>query len=116
MVAGTPIAEIFDPTDVFVDWYIPNERLADPKVGNEVFVLFGNWRLSGRIAEILPVSDVYAGADPSAGPGRIATQIARIRFNPGEQPPPLSSTVYVHMHYTDFTARLGDHAGPPLWA
>ena len=58
LVAGTPIAEILDPTDVFVDWYIPNERLADPKIGNEVFVLFGNWRLSGGIAQILPVSDV----------------------------------------------------------
>src|SRR5262245_34979309 len=36
LVAGTPIAEILDPTDIFVDWYIPNERLIDPKVGNEV--------------------------------------------------------------------------------
>src|SRR4029077_6713740 len=42
LVAGTPIAEILDPTDIFVDWYIPNERLLDPKVGNEVLVLFGN--------------------------------------------------------------------------
>ena len=64
LVAGTPIAEILDPTDIFVDWYIPNERLVDPKVGNEVFVLFGNWRISGTIAEILPVSDVYAGTQP----------------------------------------------------
>ena len=61
LVAGTPIAEILDPTDIFVDWYIPNERLFDPKVGNEVLVLFGNRHLSGKIAEILPVSDVYAG-------------------------------------------------------
>ena len=31
LVAGTPIAEILDPTDIFVDWYIPNERLIDPR-------------------------------------------------------------------------------------
>ena len=61
LVAGTPIAEILDPTDIFVDWYIPNERLIDPKVGNEVFVLFGNRRIPGKIAQILPVSGVYAG-------------------------------------------------------
>ena len=50
LVAGTPIAEILDPTDIFVDWYIPNERLIDPKVGNEVLVLFGNRRIPGKIA------------------------------------------------------------------
>ena len=59
--AGTPIAEILDPTDLFVDWYIPNERFIDPKVGREVFVLFGNRRIRGKITEILPVSGVYAG-------------------------------------------------------
>lgn len=107
LVAGTPIAEIFHSTDVYVDWYVPNERLADPKAGNEVFVLFGNWRLSGKITEILPISDVYAGTAPLSG-GRTATQIARIRFDPGTQPPALNSTVYVHMHYTAFTAYIGD--------
>ncbi len=83
--------------------------LADPKVGNEVFVLFGNWRISGRIVEILPVSDVYAGARFLSERERTATQIARIRFDPGAQPPALNSTVYVHMHYTDFSARVARH-------
>jgi multidrug resistance efflux pump len=36
LTAGTPIAEILDPSDIFVDWYISNERLIDPKVGNDV--------------------------------------------------------------------------------
>ncbi len=56
LVAGTPIAEILDPTDIFVDWYIPNARLFEPEVGSEVLVLFGNRHLSGKIAQILPVS------------------------------------------------------------
>ncbi|WP_346770912.1 HlyD family secretion protein [Bradyrhizobium sp. CW11] len=85
--AGTPIAQILDPTDVFVDWYVPNERLSDPKVGNEVFVLFGNRRILGEIVEILPVSDVYPGAGSSAARERTASQIARIQFSPGAHPP-----------------------------
>src|SRR5262245_28799154 len=109
LVAGTPIAEILDPTDIFVDWYIPNERLLDPKAGNEVLVLFGNRRIPGKIAQILPVSGVYAGTQQQlVARERPATQIARINFDPGASPPPLNSTVYVHMHYTAFSARIAD--------
>jgi multidrug resistance efflux pump len=108
LVAGTPIAEILDPTDIFVDWYIPNERLLDPKVGNEVLVLFGNRRIHGKIAQILPVSAVYAGTLPLLARDRPATQIARIRFDPDALPPALNSTVYVHMHYTGLSARVAD--------
>jgi len=106
LVAGNPIAEILDAADIFVDWYIPNERLVDPRVGNEVLVVFGNRRISGRIAQILPVSGVYAGTQLLSA--RNATQIARIRFDPGASPPSLNSTVYVHMHYTDFSARIAN--------
>jgi biotin carboxyl carrier protein len=105
--AGSPIAEILDQRDVFVDWYIPNERFRDPKVGNDVLVLFGNRRISGKIIEILPVSDVYVGRQPIARE-RTATQIARVRFVPGTVPPPLNTTVYVHMHYTDLASRAAD--------
>jgi HlyD family secretion protein len=108
LVAGTPIAEILDPTDVFVDWYIPNARLIDPKVGNEVFVLFGNRRIPGKIAQILPVSGVYAGMQQLLARDRPATQIARIRFDPDALPPPLNSTVDVRMHYTDLGARVAN--------
>jgi HlyD family secretion protein len=108
LVAGTPIAEILDPADVYVDWYIPNERMIDPKVGNEVLVLFGNRRIPGKIAQILPVSGVYAGTQQPLTRDRPATQIARIRFDPGASPPALNSTVYVHMHYTGLSARIAD--------
>jgi hypothetical protein len=108
LVAGTPIAEILDPTDIFVDWYIPNERLIDPRVGNEVFVLFGNRRIPGKIAEILPVSGVFSGTRQLMTRERTATQIARIRLGPNASPPALDSTVYVHMHYTRLTARVAD--------
>jgi HlyD family secretion protein len=107
LTAGTPIAEVLDPTDIFVDWYIPNERLIDPTVGHEVFVLFGNRRIPGKIAQILPVSGVYAGTQQQLlVRGRPATQIARIRFDPDASPPPLNTTVDVRMHYTAFSAHI----------
>lgn len=109
MAASTPIAEILDPTDIFVDWYIPNERLIDPKVGNNVFVVFGNRRIPAKIAEILPLSGVYAGTQQQLmARTRPATQMARIRFDPGASPPPLNTTVDVRMHYTEFSARIAD--------
>lgn len=105
--AGGTIAEILDPTDIFVDWYIPNARLIDPKVGNEVFVLFGNRRIRGRIEQILPVSGVFAGTQ-SMMRERAYTQMARIRFDPAAQPPALSSTVRVHMHYSAISMWISD--------
>jgi multidrug resistance efflux pump len=107
LTAGTPIAEILDPTGIFVDWYIPNERLVDPKVGQDVLVLFGNRRIPGKIAEILPVSAVYGGTQQPLARDRPATQIARVRFD-RDASPPLNSTVYVHMHYTNFSARIAE--------
>src|SRR5271166_4761700 len=108
LVAGTPIAEILDPTDIFVDWYIPNVRLIDPTVGKEVSVVFGNRRIPGKISQILPVSGVYAGTQQLLTRDRPATQIARIRFDPGTSPPPLNSTVDVRMHYTYLSARVAN--------
>jgi biotin carboxyl carrier protein len=108
LVAGAPIAEILDTTDIFVDWYIPNERLIDPRVDNHVTVLFGNRRISGTIVDILPVSDVYAGRQPQFGRDRQSTQIARIRFDEGAVLPALNSTVRVRMHYSPFSARVAE--------
>ena len=88
-----------------MDWYIPNERLIDPKVGNNVFVVFGNRRIPAKIAEILPLSGVYAGTQQQLmARTRPATQMARIRFDPDGSPPPLNTTVNVRMHYTRFSA------------
>ena len=91
-----------------MDWYIPNERLIDPKVGNDVFVLFGNRRIPAKIAQILPVSGVYAGTQQLLTGNRPATQIARIRFDADAFRPPLNSTVDVRMHYSDFSARVAN--------
>jgi hypothetical protein len=71
-------------------------------------VLFGNRRIPGKIAQILPVSGVYAGTQQPLARDRPATQIARIRFNPDALPPPLNSTVDVRMHYTALSARIAN--------
>lgn len=105
LTAATAIAEIYDTTDIFVDWYIPNNRLVDPKVGNDVIVLFGNRRLSGVIAEILPVSGMLGAQGPLDRHGTQSAQIARIRFAPGVREPPLNTTVSIRMYYTNVAAR-----------
>jgi multidrug resistance efflux pump len=109
LVAGAAIAEILDATDIFVDWYIPNARLVDPAIDDPVMVVFGNRRIRGRVVDILPVSDVYAGRQPQFGRDRQATQIARIRFDEGTPAAPaLNSTVSIHMYYTRFTTRVAE--------
>jgi hypothetical protein len=106
LVAGTPIAEILDPTKVFVDWYIPNARLIEPEVGNEVFVLFGNARFAGKISAILRVSEVFAPEQSSVTRERVAPQIARVRLSDDAEPPALNSTVSVHMFYSNVVFRI----------
>ena len=38
----------------------------------------------------------------------VSLPIARIRFDEGAPMPALNSTVYVHMYYTFFTARIAE--------
>jgi HlyD family secretion protein len=104
VVAGTPIAEIRDPTNIYVDWYIPNQRLMDPEVGKAVYVVFGNWRIQGTIEEVLPVSEAFGASQLTIGSPREATQIARIRMAEGVTPPAFNTTVQVRMYYTRFMA------------
>jgi HlyD family secretion protein len=68
--------------------------------------VFGNRRVPGKIAQILPVSAVYARSQQLITRDRPATQIARIRIDPGAVPPRLNSTVFVRMHYTELSARV----------
>ena len=76
-------------------------------------MLFGNRRIPGKIAQILPVSGVYVGTQQQLlVRGRPATQIARIRFDPDSSPPPLNTTVDVRMHYSEFSARV---SGVLVW-
>ncbi|CAO4195988.1 HlyD family efflux transporter periplasmic adaptor subunit [Methylorubrum extorquens] len=108
LVAGAPIADILNPNDVYVDWYVPNERLIDPRIGNDVFVLFGHRRIPGKITEILPVSAVFTNTQQIALLDRPATQIARVRFTSKASTPALNSTVYVHMHYSKISASISE--------
>lgn len=106
LVAGSPVAEILDPQDVFVRWYIPNNRLAEPEVGQDVRVVFGRWRLRGTITDILPVSGVYGGTSRAASRESSTGQIAIIRLAHGVEAPALNSTVQVRLYYSNTVGRL----------
>jgi multidrug resistance efflux pump len=104
--AGSPVAEILDPRDVFVRWYIPNKRLDDPEVGRSVRVVFGSSRLRGTIKDILPISEVYGGTSQGFGRERSAGQVALVRFTPDIEPPALNSTVQVRMYYSGIAEHI----------
>jgi multidrug efflux pump subunit AcrA (membrane-fusion protein) len=101
VVAGSPIAEIRDPSDIYINWYLPDYRLADPEVGSKVVVVFGHRRLYGTVIDIFRVSDVFSGEQTTIVFGeRTVSQVARVRLDPGVELPPLGSQVAVHMYYT----------------
>ncbi len=108
LVAGAAIAEIYDTTGIYVDWYIPNRRLVEPRAGNPVFVVYGNRRITGTIEEILPVSDMLGPPDALAQSQRQSAQIARIRLSPDTPPPPLRADVTIHMYYSSAIGRAAD--------
>jgi multidrug resistance efflux pump len=108
VVAGTPLVEIRDPSDIFVYWSIPNARLRDPAIGDKVIVLFGNWRIPGTITELLPISETFNTSQAIMGREPIATQTARVDFSSKEAAPALNTTVSVHMYYTNFAARAAE--------
>jgi hypothetical protein len=108
VVAGTPLVEIRDPSDIFVYWSIPNERLRDPAIGDKVVVLFGNWRIPGTITELLPISETFNTSQTIIGREPVAMQTARVDFNFKEAAPALNTTVSVHMYYTSFAARVAE--------
>ena len=95
----------------------PMRACSIPEVGSEVLCCSA----TGGFPERSPKSCRF----PVCTPGRSrqllardrpATQIARIRFDPDASPPPLNSTVDVHMHYTGLSARIADGSGPFLGA
>jgi multidrug resistance efflux pump len=106
VVAGSSVAEIYEASDMSVLWYIPNFRLVDPTIGQHAFVVLGKTRLRGTIEEILPISSAFAGRKNSILQGSEATQVARIRLDPGTRPPALDSVVHVHMYYTEAADRF----------
>lgn len=100
VLAGTALAEIFQPENVYVDWYIPNFRFADPQPGHRVFVVLGKTRTMGTITEILPISETFEPGRNSILREPQTGQIARVRLDADAHPPALNATVSVHMYYT----------------
>ncbi|MEE1612934.1 HlyD family secretion protein [Microvirga sp. CF3016] len=108
VVAGSSIAEIFQAGDVHIDWYIPDFRLVDPQPGYRVVVGLGRSRVLGTIVEILPISDTFEGRRSSILREPQRGQVARVRLDPGVQPPALNATVHVYMYYSDIAGRVAE--------
>ena len=53
---GDNIAEIFDTSEIYVDWEMPLRRFIEPKIGDKVYITSGFNNLEGEIAEIFPIS------------------------------------------------------------
>ncbi|MGO4678100.1 HlyD family efflux transporter periplasmic adaptor subunit [Bosea sp. 2YAB26] len=103
IAAATAIAEVYLSKDIYVDWYIPDFRMIDPKPGQRVFVVFGRTRYAATLTEVLPISDQLDARRGSVFRQPDSGQIGRVRFDAGVQPPTLNSTVSVHMYYSEFT-------------
>jgi multidrug resistance efflux pump len=56
ILTGDNIAEIFDTSEIYVDWEMPLRRFIEPKVGDKVYITSGFNNLEGEIAEIFPIS------------------------------------------------------------
>lgn len=99
IIAGSTIAEILDKKRLYIDWYIPNFRLFNPKVDDPVFIIFGGDYLKGHITEILPISNVIEGKRQSILREPQSGQIARVSLDNKEFSLPLDSSLLVRMNY-----------------
>ena len=99
IVAGGTIAEILDAKRTFIDWYIPNFRVYNPKVNDPVFIIFGSNYLRGYISEILPISSIIQNDRQSIFKDPESRQIARVSIENKDITLPLGSNVSVRMNY-----------------
>lgn len=108
VLAGTSIAEIYQADDLYVDWYIPAYHLTEPQPGTKVFVVAGKNRINGTISELLPLSEAFDARRSSILSEPLSGQVARIRLEPGSEPPVLNATVEVRMYYSETIRELAE--------
>lgn len=108
VLAGAPIAEIYQSEDIYVDWYIPSYHFLDPEPGAKVFVVAGKSRINGTISELLPLSANFDAKRSSILSEPLSGQVARIRLEPGSEPPILNATVEVRMYYSETIRQLAE--------
>ena len=101
VTAGTSIVEIYDPSDLYVQWVMSADRRTQPQVGAPVYVLDGNRIMRATIARVYPISeDAPDGntifARPKAG------QLVRIELIDAERYPAYMTDVEVRYNYWRF--------------
>jgi biotin carboxyl carrier protein len=98
VTAGSPIIEIYDPTDLHVQWVLPADRLTQPQAGAPVYVLDGSRVMHATIKEVYSISD--KAQTGSTVFGRIRSgQLVRIEIDADQAYPAFGTDVEVRYNY-----------------
>jgi biotin carboxyl carrier protein len=98
VIAGTPIVEIYDPREVYVQWILSADRRIQPIVGAPVYVLDGNRVMHAVISEVLGISERTLNT-PTIFSRSKSGQLVRIQLNEGEAYPAIMTDVEVRYTY-----------------
>ena len=101
IVAGGVIAEVFDTSDIYIDWTIPALRMIQPNVGDAVSVSNNTETFRGTISELFALSEDFGGGNKSIMSDPKSGQIARVRADNRTRLVVLNTEVRVRMHYSD---------------
>jgi multidrug resistance efflux pump len=107
VTAGTSIVEIYDPSDLHIQWVLSADRRTQPDVGAPVYVIDGARIMRGTIKQVYSISErAQTGntvfAQPRSG------QLARIELDNDEAYPAFMTDVEVRYNYWRFTDRASD--------
>jgi len=96
--AGSPILEVYDPEDLYVEWVLSDDRRVQPEVGTMVFVRNGNRVMQAKVTRILPVSQ-QAPDGTTIFSRETAGQVVRIELLDETQYPAYLTDVQVRYNY-----------------
>ena len=101
VTAGEIIVEVFDRSDVHIDWVLDSKRVRDPRAGDVVYILHGSTLLRGHVTQMLSISE-NATARSSLFQAPENGRVVRLALDEGEIYPPLLSNVEVRYNYWRF--------------
>jgi multidrug resistance efflux pump len=103
---GNSIAEIYETSDLYVDWEMPLRRLIEPKVGDAVYISSGYSVIEGTISKIYPIS-TRLGSERKTNTSRPNQgQTVRVKNHGFDEFLALDSQVTVRMNYSRVTNRF----------
>lgn len=101
VTAGTPIVQVYDPTELSIQWVLDADRLIQPKAGAPVYVLDGNRVMRATVKEIYSISDQAPEGNTIFSRIR-SGQLVRIELAPDETYPAYQTDIVVRYNYWRF--------------